>query len=187
MSKIDPVVFRRGLFNLRTRRFGTAAELLIQKLLGASKARSLFHDLYDDEKNHRIEVKFSTVNTSSDEPINIGNLLSAITQAGLERAVPFDDWRSYRFDCNIQQIKMVEFEILYYGLFFSDVIAIFKIDTAIIPKDRNIFFSNKQHKGNIGERQFHINNMTLDHHLKTYLYKIISYQAVQNNQLSRFS
>jgi hypothetical protein len=176
MSNIDPVVFQRGIFNLRTRRFGTAAELLIQKLLGAAKGRSQFHDLYDDQNNHRIEVKFSTVNTSSDEPITIKNLLSAIERAGLERAVPFSAWQQFKFDCNIQQVKTVEFDILCYGLFFSDKIVIFKIDTATIPKDRAICFSDKQHKGNVGEGQFHINNVTLPHHLNTYLYKIISYQ-----------
>lgn len=176
MSKIDPEIFRRGIFNLRTRRFGTAAELLIQKLLGANKGRSQFHDLYDDEKSHRIEVKFSTVNTSSDEPINIKNLLTAIEKAGTERAVPYAGWQAYKFDCNIQQVKIAEFDILYYGLFFSDKIVIFKIDTDTIPNDRDIYFSNKQHKGNVGEGQFHINNTTLPHHLKNYLYKAIGYE-----------
>ncbi len=176
MSKIDPEVFRRGIFNLRTRRFGTAAELLIQKLLGATKGRSQFHDLYDDEKNHRIEVKFSTVNTSSDEPINIRNLLSAIEKAGTERAVPYANWKNYKFDSNIQQVKIAEFDILYYGLFFSDQIVIFKINTDNIPVDREILFSNKQHKGNVGEGQFHITNTTLPHHLKTYIYKVIGYE-----------
>lgn len=169
MSRIDPETFRRGIFNLRTRRFGTAAELLIQKLLGATKGRSQFHDLYDDEKNRRIEVKFSAVNTSSDEPININNILSAIEKAGAERAVPYAGWQEHKFDCNIQQVKIAEFDILYYGLFFSNQIVIFKIGTDTIPMDREIFFSNKQHKGNVGEGQFHINNATLSHHLKTYL------------------
>ncbi len=177
MTDIDPTVFRRGIFNLRTRRFGTAAELLIQKLLGAKKGQTQFHDLYDDEKNHRIEVKFSTVNTASDEPITLINILQAIEKAGLERAVPFSDWIKYKFDCNIQQVKTAEFDVLYYGLFFSDNIVIFKIDTASIPLDRKILFSNKQHKGNIGEGQFHINNTTLEHHLRTYLYKVISYRS----------
>jgi hypothetical protein len=178
MSDIYPVIFRRGIFNLRTRRFGTAAELLIQRLLGAQKGRSVFHDLYDDEKNHRIEVKFSTVNTSSEAPITLSNLLEAIAQAGLERAVRFenDAWRGFGFDCNIQQIKTAEFDILYYGLFFAHVILIFRISTDIIPNDRKIYFSNKQHKGNVGEGHFHIHNQTLDHHLNTYLYKKISYQ-----------
>ena len=176
MTKIDPEVFRRGIFNLRTRRFGTAAELLIQRLLGANKGRTQFHDLYDDRNSHRIEVKFSTVNTSSDEPINLANLLAAIEKAGLERAVPYSSWKNFKFDCNIQQVKIVEFDVLYYGLFFSDVIVIFRIDTDVIPNDRAIFFSNKQHKGNVGEGQFHINNTTLPHHLKTYLYKVIGYE-----------
>lgn len=182
MTKIDPIIFRRGIFNLRTRRFGTAAELLIQKLLGAQKGRTVFHDLYDDKKDHRIEVKFSTVNTSSDAPITLSNLLEAISQAGLERAVSFEneEWRKCSFDCNIQQVKTVEFDILYYGLFFADVILIFKIETGIISTDRKIYFSNKQHKGNVGEGQFHINNQTLDHHLNTYLYKKISYQDFLN-------
>jgi hypothetical protein len=176
MSDVDPLAFRRGLFNLRTRRFGTAAELLIQKILGAAKARSLFHDLYDDKRDHRIEVKFSTVNTSSDAPITLVNLLDAIAQAGLERAVPFEKWQEYNFDCNIQQVKTREFDILYYGLFFSDDIVIFKIDSETIARDRQIFFSDKQHKGNVGQGQFHINNNTLNHHLKTYLYKVIGYK-----------
>lgn len=176
MSNIDPILFRRGLFNLRTRRFGTAAELLIQKLLGAAKGRSQFHDLYDDELSHRIEVKFSTVNASSEEPITLKNLLAAITLAGVERAVVFEQWADYRFDCNIQQVKTAEFDILYYGLFFCEVIVIFKIQSTALPADCGIFFSNKQHKGNVGEGQFHINNNTLPHHLKNYLYKIISYQ-----------
>lgn len=175
MSEINPTKFRQGIFNLRTRRFGTAAELLIQKLLGAAKGRSQFHDLFDDEKNHRIEVKFSTVNTSSDEPIHIGNILSAIEKAGTERAVPYSAWQSHKFDCNIQQVKTAEFDVLYYGLFFADQIVIFRIDTEMIAKDKAIYFSNKQHKGNIGEGQFHINSTTLPHHLKSYLYKIIGY------------
>jgi hypothetical protein len=176
MSNIDPVTFQRGIFNLRTRRFGTAAELLIQRLLGAAKGRTQFHDLYDNQKNHRIEVKFSTVNTSSDEPISIMNLLSAIEKAGSERAVPFQSWQNFKFDCNIQQVKIAEFDFLYYGLFFSDKIVIFRIDTDTIPLDHSILFSNKQHKGNVGEGQFHINNGTLPHHLNTYLYKVIGYQ-----------
>lgn len=175
MSAIDPVIFRQGLFNLRTRRFGTTAELLIQKILGASKGRNQFHDLYDDEKSHRIEVKFSTVNASSNASITLENLISSILVAGLERAVNFSDWNNYRFDCNIQQVKPAEFDILYYGLFFCDVIVIFKLDVSCLSNDKKIQFSNKQHKGNIGEGQFHINNGTLQHHLDHYHYKTISY------------
>ncbi len=100
---IDPEVFRRGIFNLRTRRFGKVAELLVQKLLDCQAGRSLFHDLYDDSLNHRIEVKFSTVNTSSDEPINLANILTAVEEAGKECAIPFPRWKQFAFDCNINK------------------------------------------------------------------------------------
>ena len=58
---MDAETLREGIFNLNTRRFGTVCELLIQKLAKYGKGRSQFHDLYDDEHEHRIEVKFSRV------------------------------------------------------------------------------------------------------------------------------
>jgi hypothetical protein len=39
---IDPEVFRRGIFNLRTRRFGKVPELLIRKLLQYGAGRNRF-------------------------------------------------------------------------------------------------------------------------------------------------
>jgi hypothetical protein len=183
----NPDTFRRGLFNLRTRRFGRVAELLVQRLIQAAAARSLFHDLYDDAMQHRIEVKFCTVNSASEEPITLTNLLKAVEDAGHERAVPFSDWHNYIFDANVQQIKRVEFDVLYYGLFFSDVIVVFKMtseqlktQSEILASGRanqyvNIYFSDRQHKGNIGEGQFHINNQTLAIHLQHFHYLTISY------------
>ncbi len=151
------------------------------------RARSLFHDLYDDALHHRIEVKFCTVNNESDEPVTMANLLRAVEDAGRERAVPFSNWRGYAFDANIQQIKRVEFDVLYYGLFFADVIVIFKLTSAQLKTQAeisaegsghdyvNISFSDRQHKGNIGEGQFHINNRTLDIHLTHFHYRTIPY------------
>ena len=52
---------REGIFNLNTRRFGTIAEVMIQRLCKLNESSSLFHDLYDDMQKHRVEVKFSTV------------------------------------------------------------------------------------------------------------------------------
>jgi hypothetical protein len=177
VERPDGSLFRTGLFALRTRRLGTVAELLIQKLLGASKGRSQFHDLYDDRQRHRIEVKFATVNTSNSAPITVSNLVSAIKEAGTDRAVPFEEWSDYEFDCNIQQIKPSEFDILYYGLFFADHIVIFRADKGSIIADDAVKFSDRQHKGNVGEGQFHINNQTLNHHLHRYLYKVMDYDS----------
>ncbi|MGH7836790.1 MAG: hypothetical protein ACREQC_03070, partial [Candidatus Binataceae bacterium] len=137
-SSTDPEAFRRGLFNLRTRRFGLVAELLIKRLINAQAARSQFHDLYDDSQKHRIEVKFCTVNRESEEEITLANLLQAIQEAGEHRAVPFKDWKVYTFDANIQQVKRSEFDVPYYGLFFSDAIVIFKMKSDRIKTSEEI-------------------------------------------------
>lgn len=185
MTPVDPVMFRRGLFNMRTRRFGRVAELLVERLTNATAARNQFHDLYDDKLKHRIEVKFCTVNAEHDERITLDNLLGVVEAAGRERAVPFRDWQAYKFDANIQQVKRSEFDILYYGLFFADDIVMFKANSSqiktqaeIVTGDLNavqIYFSDKQHKGNVGEGQFHINQKTLNIHLNHFHYKTISY------------
>ena len=185
MTRVDPLMFRRGLFNMRTRRFGRVAELLVERLTNAAAARNQFHDLYDNKLNHRIEVKFCTVNAEHEERITIDNLLNVVEAAGKERAVQFGNWRSYRFDANIQQIKRSEFDILYYGLFFAEAIVMFKAASDQIKTQSEIvggrldavpiFFSDKQHKGNVGEGQFHINQNTLEIHLNNFHYKTISY------------
>ncbi len=40
--------FRDGIFALRTRRFGTVAELMIEALYNFSKSHNQFHDRYDE-------------------------------------------------------------------------------------------------------------------------------------------
>ncbi|MFG6084077.1 hypothetical protein ACEUZ9_000319 [Paracoccus litorisediminis] len=144
----DPEAFRKGIFALRTRRFGTVAELLIQRLLGASRGRIQFHDLWDDSQERRIEVKFSTVNSKAEAPISFENLLEAVAEAGQERAVPFSTWREHAFDCAIQQVKPAEFDLLYFGLFFTDEIVIFRATREDILGDSAIRYSDRQHKGN---------------------------------------
>ncbi len=142
------------------------------------KARNVFHDLYDDKLSTRLEVKFATVNAKHREVITLENLLVGIEEAGLERAVPFERWKSYSFDANIQQIKTKEFEVLYYGLFFEECVVIFKVSNRNVKSDRRIGYSDKQHKGNVGEGQFHITNKNLSIHLNSYLYKKISYEEL---------
>lgn len=176
MNALD---LRDGIFNLNTRRFGTVAELMIKRLVQLGKGRSLFHDLYDDLKKHRVEVKFSTVRRKSERTICEDSVLNCIQdELAANRYVSFAD-RGYEnalFDCNIQQVKRNEFEVLYYGLFFSDRIVIFRIESPMIgPK---IFYSNKQHKGNTDEGQFHINNRTIKVHLDNYLYNVLSYDEL---------
>jgi hypothetical protein len=36
-------------------------------------------------------------------------------------------------------------------------------------------YSNKQHRGNTGEGQFHLNKQTFKHHLDSHLFKTLTY------------
>ena len=76
-----------------------------------------------------------------------------------ERRAPHDSWRS-----------------TYYGLMFADAVVIFRIGAHEIGS--HIFYSDKQHKGNEGEGQFHLNRQTLPIHLEHYLYKVITYDEL---------
>lgn len=173
---------RAGIFSLRTRRFGSVAECMVQRLLKYGKAKNLFHDLFDEEGRRRIEVKFSTVQQKADRTVTVDTVLKCIEDAIEERKpVPFSDWKSYKFDCNIQQVKRKEFDVLYYGLFFSDCIKIFKLESKEIKEKKLgglIGYSDKQHKGNVGEGQFHVTHKNLQFHLDHYLHKTLTYDQL---------
>ena len=51
---VDGKTLRDGIFALYTRRFGSVAEFMIRRLIQCGKGKSIFHDLYDDAKQHRI-------------------------------------------------------------------------------------------------------------------------------------
>jgi hypothetical protein len=173
---------RDGIFALRTRRFGTVAEFMVKRMEKCGKARNQFHDLYDDIRQRRIEVKFSVVQKKANTPISEETVLQCIEEATSEnRMIAFAEWANYEFDCNIQQIKRVEFDVLYYGLFFSDCINIFRITSSQINENASgglIYYSDFQHKGNEGEGQFHINHETLPIHLTNYLYQTLTYDEL---------
>ncbi|WP_145944401.1 hypothetical protein [Fuerstiella marisgermanici] len=151
--------------------------MLIQRLKKLGKAKNLFHDLYDDLEEKRVEVKFSRALKKSETLVTTDTVMQCIESATSEkRLVAWADRQRVSFDCNIQQVKRTEFDVLYYGIFFSDVVVIFHIDTDEIGPD--IYYSNKQHKGNVGEGQFHISNKTIGIHEKKYLYQKLTYEKL---------
>lgn len=167
--------FRDGIFALRTRRFGTVAELMIAALYEFNKSHNQFHDRYDDVNNRRIEIKFSTVMKANEAVITADNIIDQCKKANLgSRALNSTDIHQFSFDCNIQQIKRTEFDVLYYGLFFADRIAIFKMNTNEILQCQG--YSDFQHKGNEGEGQFHLNQDSIDYHLKNYFVQWLDYE-----------
>ena len=172
---------RAGIFALRTRRFGSVAECMVERLQKCGKAKSLYHDLFHEQEGE-IEVKFSTVQQKAKHPVTLETVLKCIEDAISEREpVPFSGWRNYRFDCNIQQVKRRFFKVLYYGLFFSDCVQIFRISSSEIKKRSeggDIGYSDKQHKGNVGEGQFHVTEKNLQIHLDKYFHKTLTYDEL---------
>lgn len=169
--------FRDGIFALRTRRFGTIAEIMIKKIYKLMDSHSLAFDKLNQGTNERIEVKFSTVMKENDDKINEQNIIDQCKKANLaNRAMKSSETNKYKFDCNIQQIKCNEFDILYYGLFFSDKIEIFKMTRDQVLSCQG--YSNKQHRGNEGEGQFHLNQDNLSYHREKYLQKTITYEEL---------
>lgn len=176
---MTPEKLREAIFNINTRRFGTVCEAIVAKIAQYGQSRNQFHDLYCDKTDRRIEVKFSRVQNRAQIAIRPDTVVKAIlAELDENRTIPFNKWKSYEFDCNIQQIKTVEFDLLYYGLFFWDRLTIFRIESNDVRTDRGIYYSDKQHKGNLGEGQFHINNKTLQHHLDNYLKHSLTYQEL---------
>lgn len=167
--------FRDGIFTLRTRRFGTVAELMIRALYHLDKSQNQHHDLYDKTTNQRIEVKFSTVMKTNKEKITRHNVIDQCRNATIaKRALNIDGIHETPFDSNIQQVKCKEFDVLYYGLFFADCIVIFKITSEEILTIPG--YSDKQHKGNKGEGQFHLSDRTLAYHMEKYYEQQLTYE-----------
>lgn len=168
--------FRDGIFSLKTRRFGTVAELMIKNIYALDMSTALNYDLCKDKINY--EVKFSTVLSQNKQKITPQNIIKEILNATIERRmISFQDvLNGALFDCNIQQVKPNEFHYLIYGLFFEDQIAIFEAKTEHIQMIQN--YSNKQHRGNIGEGQFHINQGTMDYHFKNHFVRWLTYEEL---------
>ena len=171
--------FRTGIFSLRTRRLGMVAEIIIKKLYGFSDPVNKYHDLYNPTTKERIEVKFSTVTRKNEEEIKEYNVVAQCIDANelSKRVISLGEVVSETFDCNIQQVKPLQFEVLYYGLFFYDCVQIYRVDSKNINKWNIQGWSDKQHAGNVGEGQFHINNNTFASHQK-FLIKQLSYKEL---------
>ena len=172
---------RNLIFGLHTRKFGGVGEKLVERILiedGFIVDKSS-NTSYDRKiNNKKDEIKCSRVLGKSVLNLDCENIIESLLNHESERTINFKDYKNHEFDSNIQQIKPDYFETLWYGLFFGDVVALFKIEKNQILEDQNVSYSNKQHRGNEGEGQFHITNKNIKHHIKTYLVKTLTYDEV---------
>ena len=171
--------FREGIFLLNTRRFGKIAEIMIKKIYHFDWSHSKYYDLYDLNNQQRIEVKFATVREKAIAPIDEKNVIEQVLNAkNASRPVPYLKRLTAQYDCNIQQVKKPMFDILYYGLFYKDKICICMIPSSNIDSNSCPGWSEKQHKGNANEGQFHIANDNVNLHLTNTLEKELSYEEL---------
>lgn len=167
--------FRNGIFSLHTRRFGSVAEIMIKKIYNMSDSAVLNFDKEKDGK--RIEVKFSRGLKKNDATIIESNVIEQCLKGSPNnRSILSTEATQCQFDCNIQQIKNKEFDELYFGIFFKDIIEIFKITAQEIQDLSN--YSNKQHRGNVGEGQFHLNQKNIEEYREKYLIRSLTYEEL---------
>ena len=187
MKKRKIEQFKQGIFSLRTN-FGELAQVMIQKDMGYFAADNNSYDL-QDHKGRRIEVKFSRA-YKKDIPLTAKNAIKLCTNCSTRvyRSTEAEK-KSSDYDCNIQQIKPDCFDLLYYGVFFSDKIEVFCASRSVFPKSVKSFLKDKtaarkklpgyalQHKGG-KESQFHLTRTTHKHHRKHYHVKDITYEEL---------
>ena len=166
-----------SIVSLNTRKFGDVGEILMTKIIkGLEKSDDLSYDKKLD--NQKVEIKFSRALKKS-PPLTEENIYEVLSSDNVSRLISDSDKTVDKWDCNIQQVKVKCFDILYYGVFFKECIYIFLIKPNQIMEDTNINFSDKQHRGNVGEGQFHLNDKKIEYHIDNYLLKKMTYEEFE--------
>lgn len=166
--------FKKGIFSLRTN-FGELAQIMIAELYGFEKSNSKYYDLVGSNQE-RIEVKFSRAYERKMKMTHENAIKICMMGTKLQNVVKSSEAEKRKYDCNIQQIKSKEFDYLYYGIFFKDQIEIFCVSASNV--NNMPASSDKQHKGNEGEGQFHIKPTNISKHRKEYLRAVITYEKL---------
>lgn len=179
--------FKQGVFSLRTN-FGELAQLMLQKDMGLHPSNDTSYDLKDDD-GHRIEVKFSRAYKKA-IPITVSNAIDLCSNCStMVYESSESEKKSADYDCNILQLKPDCFDFLYYGVFFSDKIEIFRAPRSEFPDSVDSFIEDKaaarkklsgyalQHKGG-KECQFHIKKTTHKYHREHYHVKDLTYEEL---------
>lgn len=164
--------FKSGLIELDPIHFGKIGEFLCRKLFNMCNANVNNYDGVLD--NLRIECKFSRAIKKRTEKMTMDNVIEYCLGSTGENKLVESTSTNEKYDCNIQQVKPTEFDQLYYGIIFKDKIQIFKVTSEQVVTIPG--YSDKQHRGNIGEGQFHITNGNIDYHRNNYFVRELSFE-----------
>lgn len=166
-------ILKENLKQMAPRPFGEKfGEWLVNKIEKNLKPREDgSHDGILD--NQRCEIKISRAILKQSSKLSFSEKLLS---ENITKFVNLDS--NEKFDCNIQQVKPKCFDIIIYGIFFNDKIYLFKTDSNTIQTDKNIGYVDKQHRGNVGEGQFHIKRNNVQYHIDNFLYKTLSWDEL---------
>lgn len=169
------MLLKENLKQMAPRPFGEKfGEWLISKIEPSLQERQdTSHDAILNDKKCEIKISRALLKSSSKlsftEKLLSDNLRKFVKSNSLDT-----------FDCNIQQVKPNCFDVIIYGVFFDDIIYLFKTDSDTIKNDKKIGYIDKQHRGNVGEGQFHIKRNNLQYHIDNFLYKKLKWDELMN-------
>lgn len=153
---------------LENKHRGLLTEQFIAKCFNLTKSNTTKHDLKDNL--NRIEVKSSIVKRKPkyDNILEVLNLpVSFLSE---------DEAFSETFLCNFQNVKLAEFDKMFYVIYFRDKIKVYKADIADFIQDKNLNLSIKT--TDLG--QFGVTENNINYHNDKYLHNTYSYTEFFN-------
>lgn len=167
-------IIKENIVEMVPRTFGEkVGEYLIRKLIPELEDR--LDNSHDASLNgEKVEIKLSRALKKSSSASSVKELLTSRKDRGL---IKFDS--DFSFDCNIQQVKPDCFDHIVYGILFDDAIFVFKASKEDILYNKGLGYNDKQHRGNVGEGQFHLKRSNINFHIDNFLFKKIPWKSVE--------
>ena len=171
---VEEDILRENIISADGKTFGGMVEIVVSKLNALNKASDSSHDRLCGATRRKIEVKAVRALNKKGK-LSENNLVEIFLHSKIQKKLVTDaDKKIANWDGGICQVKLECFDTLYYAAFFHDKIYIFKITPDEIINDKNISFSDKQHRGGkMG--QFHLKPTCIQYHIDNYLYHTLSY------------
>jgi hypothetical protein len=165
---------KNTIIGIAPKKLGNLVEDIIRQQFCFEKVNK--NTEYDACKElRRIEIKSSR---ALEEIADTDNDYFSYLVSYSRSLIKIEDLKTKTYVCNIQQVKPKLFDDLYYTLVVNEGILVFKMTKKEIKNDKKIAFSGKQHRGNIGEGQFHIKKANIQHHMDTYHIKTLLWSDI---------
>ena len=182
-STSDHEQFRDGIMKLNSHQFGRVGEIVVETLMGYTRSEVTEYDLTDLD-GQKVEVKATKVQEGGDMKITSDNFYDVtVTYAKWERLLTRRKALAGKatFACNIQRVKPLLFDRLFYLLFFKDQIEIFAIDSGfLIFDDPDLGYTSRPYGGDLDKGHLRIDGATYPYHKSNQFVRHISYHDLMH-------